>query len=67
VWPGSRRRWWAGGGEIDSWNQDPCPFAWTKTADGVLQSLADYRAEITPPVDTEKSGELNLGTSGAGQ
>lgn len=33
---------------IDSWNQDPRPFTWTKTADEILHSLAQYLAKITP-------------------
>jgi len=27
---------------IDSWNQDPKPFIWTKTADEILDSIARY-------------------------
>jgi hypothetical protein len=27
---------------IDSWNQDPKPFVWTKTADQILESIARY-------------------------
>jgi transposase len=38
---------------IEGWNQDPKPFVWTKTADEILNSLADYLAKITPPA-TEK-------------
>ncbi|MQT02792.1 IS630 family transposase [Streptomyces jumonjinensis] len=34
---------------IDTWNEDPRPFRWTKTADEILHSLADYLARITPP------------------
>jgi len=33
---------------IDTWNQDPKPFTWTKTADEILKSLADYLAKIKP-------------------
>ncbi|WP_306193203.1 IS630 family transposase [Streptomyces sp. MK5] len=33
---------------IDTWNENPRPFAWTKTADEILKSLADYLARITP-------------------
>jgi transposase len=32
---------------IENWNQDPKPFTWTKTADEILNSLADYLAKIT--------------------
>ncbi|WP_371503102.1 IS630 family transposase [Kitasatospora sp. NBC_00374] len=33
---------------IDTWNQDPRPFTWTKTSDEILKSLADYLAKINP-------------------
>ena len=32
---------------IENWNQDPRPFAWTKTADEILDSLAKYIAKIS--------------------
>ena len=31
---------------ITTWNENPRPFAWTKTADEILNSLADYLAKI---------------------
>ncbi|WAZ26981.1 IS630 family transposase [Streptomyces cinnabarinus] len=34
---------------IDSWNENPRPFTWTKTADEILNSLADHLAKVTPP------------------
>lgn len=34
---------------IDTWNEHPRPFTWTKTADEILKSLADYLARIAPP------------------
>lgn len=34
---------------IEQWNQDPKPFTWTKTADEILNSLADYLTKINPP------------------
>ncbi|CCK24429.1 transposase [Streptomyces davaonensis JCM 4913] len=34
---------------IDTWNENPRPFAWTKTADEILNSLADYLTKINPP------------------
>ena len=34
---------------IDTWNENPRPFRWTKTADEILHSLADYLARIAPP------------------
>jgi transposase len=27
---------------IDTWNDDPKPFVWTKTADEILESIAGY-------------------------
>ena len=33
---------------IGTWNQDPRPFTWTKTADEILKSLADYLTKISP-------------------
>jgi transposase len=32
---------------IQTWNQDPRPFAWTKTAEEILNSLAEYMAKIS--------------------
>jgi transposase len=34
---------------VDTWNQDPRPFTWTKTADEILDSLAKYLARISGP------------------
>jgi transposase len=34
---------------IQTWNENPRPFTWTKTADEILKSLADYLSKITPP------------------
>jgi transposase/transcriptional regulator with XRE-family HTH domain len=34
---------------IDEWNVKPRPFTWTKTADEILNSLADYLTKINPP------------------
>uniref|UniRef100_UPI00403FF2F9 hypothetical protein n=1 Tax=Streptomyces sp. TG1A-60 TaxID=3129111 RepID=UPI00403FF2F9 len=31
---------------IDTWNENPRPFTWTKTADEILNSLADYLTKI---------------------
>jgi transposase len=35
------RRW------INEWNKDPRPFAWTKSADDILETLAEYCQRIT--------------------
>jgi transposase len=32
---------------IQNWNQNPRPFAWTKTAEQILESLAKYIAKIS--------------------
>ena len=32
---------------IDTWNQDPRPFVWTKTADEILHSLQKYLSRIS--------------------
>src|SRR5215831_18836999 len=32
---------------IEHWNQDPRPFAWVKTADEILNSLAEYMDKIS--------------------
>ncbi|WP_406381943.1 hypothetical protein [Streptomyces sp. NBC_00117] len=31
---------------IDTWNESPRPLTWTKTADEILNSLADYLTKI---------------------
>ena len=31
---------------IATWNDNPRPFTWTKTADEILSSLADYLAKL---------------------
>lgn len=50
---------------IDNWNTDPKPFTWTKTADEILTSLANYLNKITPDYP-ETNNELNRGISDAG-
>jgi hypothetical protein len=32
---------------INEWNKNPKPFAWTKTADQILETLAAYRQRIS--------------------
>jgi transposase len=32
---------------IEHWNEDPRPFTWTKTADEILNSLAEYMSKIS--------------------
>ena len=42
---------------IEIWNQDPKPFAWTKTAEEIPHSLAEYLTKISPAAH-EESREL---------
>ncbi|WP_217712086.1 IS630 family transposase [Kitasatospora sp. NA04385] len=39
---------------ISTWNDNPRPFTWTKTADEILKSLADYLTKINPPSPTSE-------------
>jgi len=32
---------------VDTWNDDPKPFVWTKTADEILDRLARYCTAVT--------------------
>jgi transposase len=50
---------------IDTWNQDPKPFTWTKTAEEILHSLAEYLAKISVPA-ADKTIELRSPISGVG-
>jgi transposase len=50
---------------IATWNANPRPFTWTKTADEILSSLADYLARL-PTAPSENHAELNGQTSDAG-
>ncbi|WP_331755660.1 hypothetical protein [Streptomyces sp. NBC_01643] len=34
---------------IDTRNENPKPFTWTKTTDEIIHSLADYLTKISPP------------------
>ncbi len=38
-------------GWIQTWNTDPKPFVWTKTADEILASLAAYCTRLQPTAD----------------
>jgi transposase len=38
---------------IEHWNQDPRPFAWVKTAEEILESLARYLEKISPAAEEE--------------
>jgi len=37
------RRW------ISEWNKNPRPFVWTKSADDILETIAEYCQRITGP------------------
>jgi transposase len=50
---------------IDSWNENPKPFIWTKTAEEILESLARYLEKISPAA-RETSNQLPSITSGGG-
>ncbi|MFD7704303.1 IS5 family transposase [Streptomyces caelestis] len=41
---------------IDSWKENPRPFTWTKPADEILKSLADYLTKVTPPFTKSPKG-----------
>ena len=45
---------------IDTWNTNPRPFTWTKTADEILNSLADYLAKIKSRLANKEEKPLNL-------
>jgi transposase len=49
---------------IATWNENPRPFTWTKTADEILSSLADYLTKVGAS-HSAKQAELTNGTSGA--
>jgi hypothetical protein len=37
---------------INTWNDDPKPLVWHKTAEQILESPARYLTKITPPATT---------------
>jgi hypothetical protein len=41
---------------IDTWNEDPRPFVWTKTADEVLGAIAHYCQRINDSVEVSLRG-----------
>ena len=54
---------------IATWNDNPRPFTWTKTADEILNSLADYLAKVAQATAQRgKSNQWNFcaGTSFVG-
>jgi transposase len=34
---------------INEWNKDPRPFVWTKPADAILETVAEYCQRVTAP------------------
>ncbi len=49
---------------IATWNDNPRPFTWTKTADEILNSLADYLTKLGAGHPSKRAGLTNR-TSGA--
>lgn len=49
---------------IETWNEDPKPFTWTKSTDEILKSLTDYYTKIAHQPPTTSRG-LNPEISGA--
>ena len=46
---------------IATWNDNPRPFTWTKTADEILNSLADYLAKVGAGAEpASKTNQLNF-------
>jgi len=50
---------------VENWNDNPRPFAWTKTAEEILDSLARYLAKISARA-SEKEKELPTEINDAG-
>jgi transposase len=50
---------------VENWNQNPRPFAWTKSAEEILDSLARYLAKISAQAN-EKEKELLAKINDAG-
>jgi transposase len=44
----------------ENWNDDPRPFAWTKTAEEILDSLARYLAKISPRASQKDKEFLSM-------
>jgi DDE superfamily endonuclease len=42
---------------IATWNDNPRPFTWTKTADEILSSLADYLAKLGTGAPTSAAAD----------
>jgi transposase len=49
------RRW------INEWNKDPRPFTWTKSADDILETIAEYCQRITSPASQAEAGSPQPG------
>ena len=41
---------------IATWNDNPRPFTWTKTADEILNSLATYLAKLETSLPSDRQG-----------
>ena len=44
---------------IATWNDNPRPFTWTKTADEILNSLTDYLAKVGAGHETSNANQRN--------
>jgi transposase len=49
---------------IEHWNQNPRPFAWTKTAEEILESLARYLEKISPAAEETTKKLLSTNSGG---
>jgi uncharacterized protein (DUF2267 family) len=51
---------------IDTWNQEPRPFVWTKTADQILENITRYLQRISNSVPgSPREDAAHAGKSGA--
>ena len=50
-----RTRTTSAGQRVTTWNQDPKPFVWHKTADQILERLAGYCTATPNKLDNETS------------
>ena len=48
---------------VNEWNENPKPFAWTKTADGILEALAAYCTGL--PAQDARARPVTVGRGGA--
>ena len=46
---------------VNEWNKDPRPFVWTKSADDILETLADYCQRIVDSGHWQAPGDAEPG------